>query len=176
MYDGFVNAAKEVFGKKVKVIIDRFHVAKLYRKGFESLRKSELKRLKKTLSEDEHKKLKNIIRILRKPVTELKEDDLKKLHFLFGHSEKLATAYTLRNKLTEIFDLKITRTQAKKKIKQWIKEVGSSNINCFNTFIGTLEKMTDDILNYFIHRHNSASFEPFLDFTSRIQELFHSSS
>jgi transposase len=33
MYDGFVNAAKEVFGSKVKVVADRFHVAKLYRGG-----------------------------------------------------------------------------------------------------------------------------------------------
>ena len=34
MYEGFVNAAKEVFGKRVKLVIDRFHVAKLYRSGF----------------------------------------------------------------------------------------------------------------------------------------------
>ena len=27
MYEGFVNAAKEVFGKRVKIVIDRFHVA-----------------------------------------------------------------------------------------------------------------------------------------------------
>ncbi|CAK0764043.1 transposase [Gammaproteobacteria bacterium] len=38
MYDGFINAAKEVFGKKVRVVADRFHVAKLYRDGLESLR------------------------------------------------------------------------------------------------------------------------------------------
>ena len=25
MYEGFVNAAKEVFGKRVKIVIDRFH-------------------------------------------------------------------------------------------------------------------------------------------------------
>ncbi|QQS55444.1 MAG: transposase [Candidatus Competibacteraceae bacterium] len=30
MHVGFINAAKEVFGKKVQVIVDRFHVAKLY--------------------------------------------------------------------------------------------------------------------------------------------------
>ncbi len=38
MYDGFINAAKEVFGKKVPVIVDRFHVAQLYRKCLVSLR------------------------------------------------------------------------------------------------------------------------------------------
>ncbi len=29
MYDGFVNAAKEVLGKRVHIVSDRFHVAKL---------------------------------------------------------------------------------------------------------------------------------------------------
>src|SRR5215510_14415419 len=38
MYEGFVNAAKEVFGKRVKIVIDRFHVAKLYRRGVDRLR------------------------------------------------------------------------------------------------------------------------------------------
>ncbi len=52
MYDGFINAAKEVFGKKV-IVIDRFHVAKLYRGGLNKLRKKELKRLKEELSEED---------------------------------------------------------------------------------------------------------------------------
>jgi len=41
MYEGFVHAAKEVFGKRVKIVMDRFHVAKRYRSGLDSLRKSE---------------------------------------------------------------------------------------------------------------------------------------
>jgi|SRR5215831_6649023 len=41
MYAGFVNAAKEVFGTRVKSVIDRLHVAKLYRNGLEKLRKRE---------------------------------------------------------------------------------------------------------------------------------------
>ena len=40
MYDGFINAAKEVFGKRTKIVIDRFHVAKLYRKGLDTLYKN----------------------------------------------------------------------------------------------------------------------------------------
>ena len=39
MYAGFVNAAKEVFGTHVKIVIDRLHVAKLYRSGLDHLRK-----------------------------------------------------------------------------------------------------------------------------------------
>ena len=37
MYDGYVNAVNEVFGSKV-LVIDRFHVAKLYRKPLDQLR------------------------------------------------------------------------------------------------------------------------------------------
>lgn len=159
MYDGFVNAAKEVFSKKVKVVIDRFHVAKSYRDSFETLRKSELKRLKNTLSEDDYKKLKNVMWVLRKKPTDLNEDDLKKLYFLFSHSDSLATAYTLRNDLTDIFNQNITRTQAKNKIISWIERVNDSELKCFDKFIVTLEKMMDDILNYFIHRYNSGFVE-----------------
>ena len=31
MYEGYINASKEVFGQRIRVVIDRFHVAKLYR-------------------------------------------------------------------------------------------------------------------------------------------------
>jgi transposase len=66
MYEGFVNAAKEVFGKRVKIVIDRFHVAKRYRSGVDSLRKHELKRLKQELSEEAYGQLKGAMWALRK--------------------------------------------------------------------------------------------------------------
>ena len=64
MYDGYVNAAKEVFGDKCTVIIDRFHVARLYRKSLISLRKKDLKPLQKSLSEKKYKSLHDAIKIL----------------------------------------------------------------------------------------------------------------
>ena len=41
MYEGFINASKEVFGNKVRVVIDRFHVAKRYRSRVDTLKKQE---------------------------------------------------------------------------------------------------------------------------------------
>ncbi len=38
--------------EKAKILVDRFHVAGHYREGFDTLRKKELKRLKKELSEE----------------------------------------------------------------------------------------------------------------------------
>ena len=74
MYEGFIRAAKEVFGHKV-LIIDRFHVAKLYRGAIDTLRKQELKRLKKELPEDDYKELKGVMWMLRKPKEELRKEE-----------------------------------------------------------------------------------------------------
>jgi hypothetical protein len=66
MYDGFVNAAKEVFSRHVNIVVDRFHVAKLYRAGLDELRKTELKPLKKELPEADYQPLKGAMWALRR--------------------------------------------------------------------------------------------------------------
>lgn len=62
IYDGYVNAAKEVFGKKAAVIVDRFmsqnYIVKV------TLLKQELRRLKKQLSAEEYGSLKPTIALL----------------------------------------------------------------------------------------------------------------
>lgn len=75
MYDGFIYAAKEVFGKRVKIVIDRFHVAKLYRGGLDTLHKQELRRLKVTLSEEDSKQLKGAMWALRKQESALEDEE-----------------------------------------------------------------------------------------------------
>lgn len=93
MYEGFVNAAKEVFGKRVKIVIDRFHVAKLYRSGLDSLRKHELKRLQQELSEEAYGQLKGAMWALRKSEEQLTDGDKDVLVCLFEHSPCLKMAY-----------------------------------------------------------------------------------
>ena len=159
MYDGFINAAKEVFGPKVNIIIDRFHVAKNYRSAIETLRKKEMKRLKAELSEEGYKKLKNVMWILRKQHNTLTDEEKETLALLFKHSPLIKKSYHFRNKLTAIFNQPISQKQAKRKIKQWIKSVEKSELTCFNTFIKTLRKLWKEILNYFINRLNSGFVE-----------------
>jgi transposase len=78
MYDGFIHAAQEVFGKRVKIVIDRFHVAKWYRKGLDTLRKHELQRLKKELSAEEYKQLQGVMWTLRKRAAQVTSEDKEK--------------------------------------------------------------------------------------------------
>src|SRR5262249_41706638 len=86
MYEGFVNAAKEVFGKRVKIVIDRFHRAKLYSRGLDRLRKNELRRVKKELSEEASRELKGTMLKLRKSEETMTDDEKDLLVCLFLHS------------------------------------------------------------------------------------------
>jgi transposase len=151
MYDGYINAVKETLSNEVKIVIDRFHVAKNYRKCIDSLRKKELKRLKEELTEDEYKKLKGAMWALRKKEEDLKDNEIDVLEKLFNYSPMLEKAYQLRNALTDILNKKINKQQASKLIKKWIKAVRKSNLSCFDKFISTLDKYWNEILNYF-HR------------------------
>ena len=159
LYEGFINAAKEVFGKKIRVVADRFHVAKLYRDGLDNIRKKEMKRLKEELPEEEYKKLKNVMWILRKSVSDLSDDEKQTLKLIFQYFPDLKLAYELRNDLTKIFDSDITPGQAKRKIKGWMERVRNSGLTCFNSFLKTVSKWMTEITNYFIGRNNSGFVE-----------------
>jgi len=159
MYDGFINAAKEVFGKKVALVVDRFHVAKLYRNGVETLRKQELKRLKEDLSEADYKELKGVMWMLRKRDEDLTAEEREVLAKLFTHSPQLKQAHTLSTDLTAIFDMRISKPQGKRKLTAWIQQVKGTTLSCFNRFLVTLEKYKDEISHYFIQRHNSGFVE-----------------
>lgn len=137
MYEGFINAAKEVFGKRVKIVVDRFHVAKRYRNSLETLRKQELNRLKEELSEEDYKKLKGVMWALRRNPARLTEEEKEVLSRVFHHSPLLKLAYDLCNELTVIFNTHIFKGIAKRRLKQWMKRVKESELHCFDSFLKT---------------------------------------
>ncbi len=159
MYEGFINPAKEVFKKRTKIVVDRFHVACLYRKDLDGLRKKEMKRLKEELTEEEYKKLKGAMWALRKKAKELTEEEREALKCLFGHSPELEMAYILCNDLTDIFNENITKSEAKHRIGVWKIQVRLSGLKCFDKFLTTLEKWYEEITNYFINRQTSGFVE-----------------
>ncbi len=161
LYEGYMNACKEVFKKKVPIVADRFHVRKLYRKSLVNLRKSELERLRKTLTASEYEELKLAITILRKHKDYFTEEEKPIVAQLFAVSPKLKAAYQFSRELSGIFDSHITPEEAKEKITAWIESVTQSDINCFNYFIKTLLKYQEPIANYFIARNNSGFVEGF---------------
>jgi transposase len=159
MYAGFINAAKEVFGKKVQIVVDRFHVAKLYGKGLDELRKKELQRLQKTLSKEQYKELEGVMWILRKRADDLTSEDRETLDQLFKYSPLLQQAYQLKKELTGLFDSDLPRRRAKQRITGWMNRVKRSSVRCFDTFLKTLETYKDEVVNYFLDRLTSGFVE-----------------
>jgi transposase len=159
LYEGFINAAKEVFSNQVKITADRFHVAKLYRQKVDDLRVKEMKRLKEELSEESYQVLQGSMWILRKREEDLNQDEKETLSLLFTYSPDLELAYTYSQELTAIFDSHISKFQAKHKLNSWMRRVKSSGMKCFNSFIKTLSKFKEEISNYFIDRHSSGFVE-----------------
>jgi transposase len=160
LYEGFIGAAKAVFGRHVRVVADRFHVAKLYRQAVDDLRKKELKRLKRTLSTKEYQSLKGAMWALRKQPKDLSEEEQAVLARLFQWSPDLRDAVAYRDELTALFDRDdLTPKQAKLLFNGWAARVKRSGLRCFDTFIKTLNLRKDEISNYFLARHNSGFVE-----------------
>ena len=159
LYEGFINPAKEVFGKRVRIVLDRFHVAKLYRKGLDNLRKQELKRLKKALTEQAYGELKGVMWVLRKNKQALTKENKQLLTKLFEHSPKLKTAYGLQNKLTEIFEMNCSRSGGKRRLRNWMRRVEAVEAKCYEPFVKTLHKWLEEISNYFVKRETSGFVE-----------------
>ncbi len=159
MYEGYINAVKEVLGKRTRIVIDRFHVVRRYRDDLDGLRRKVMRRLKQELSEKEYGKLKGAMWALRKKEKNLSEEEKQVLKCLFGHSPELETAYNFCQELTDIFEEDISKREAKQKIKIWKIQVRVSGLKCFNTFLKTLDKLLEEITNYFIKRQTSGFVE-----------------
>lgn len=158
IYDGFSYAVHEAL-PHVRVVIDRFHIAKAYRDCADQLRKQELKRLKAELSKDEYATLKGTLWLFRKPWADLNPEEREKLQRLLAHAPALKAAHALREILTLIFEQPLSKAQASAYLDAWASLVKASGLTCFDSFITTLESRLDEITNYFLDRQSSGFVE-----------------
>lgn len=161
MWRHYIDAVEEVFGQEVQITVDRYHVAKKYREAADKLRKKELKRLKKELSEAKYKELKGNMWVFRKNKADLCPDEVDLLERLFAYCPDLEQAYNLREELTTIFEQSLSKEEATEKIKDWCKQVKESGLTCFNNFLTTLDNHFNYIINYFVKRESSGFVEGF---------------
>ena len=158
MYDGYVNAVTETLGKQV-LVVDRFHVAKLYREPLDKLRTQEMARLKTELSVEEYGKLEGIMWILRQKHECLDKADKEKLALLYKHSPLLKQAHSYALQLTHIFNTHCSRKSAMAKLDRWLSKIKTFNVTCYKNFCKTLEKYKPYIGNYFKERRSSGFVE-----------------
>jgi transposase len=148
MWEGYANAVKEFSADhtevSIAVVVDRFHVAKNYRDCVDKVRKQERRRLKKLLPEIEYQEVvKDMMWTIRKNNRDLTPDERKNLRRLFTYSPKLKLAYTFREELAAIFELPLTKEEAKKRLLTWADKIRCSSLTCFDKFLTTLNNFGD---------------------------------
>jgi len=160
LWEAYTEAVREEL-PTVRIVADRFHVAKHYRHAADQVRKQELQRLKKELSKEEYQKLNRSFRAFRKNAKDLNKEERKILRCFFAHSASAKQAYILREQLTTIFDMNLSKQQAQSRILRWVQKVQKSGLHCFGDFLKLLNIWWEEITNYFIHRENSGFVEGF---------------
>jgi transposase len=160
MYEGYANAVKEVL-PGVPLVVDRFHVAKAYRECADKLRKREMRELKECLGEDEYAGLKGVMWGFRRSPQSLKEEQKAQLELLFECAPELKKAYQLREDLTAIFETRQTKEEGAGAFREWQEQVRLSGLQCFDSFLTTLDNWFEQITNYFTNRQTSGFVEGF---------------
>jgi transposase len=160
IFDGYINAVKEEI-TQARIVIDRFHVAKLYHECADKLRKQALRELKEVLTQEEYTLLKGTMWPFRHNPADLTQQEQLNLDLLLECAPDLKQAYLLREELTQIFEAPHDKTSATMAINQWIKKVQQSQLSCFDSFLTTLDNWLDEITNYFVARLNSGFVEGF---------------
>jgi transposase len=160
LYEGYLQAVHEVL-PKARQVIDRFHVAKLYRAAADAVRKTELKRLRKTLAKADYQQLKGSLWTFRKNEADLEPKERAILNRLFTHSPVLEQAYSLREQLTAIFEQPPFKNDAKRALRAWEAQVVDSGLTCFDSFRKTLHRHWEAITNYFVDLQTSGFVEGF---------------
>ena len=160
LWEAYTEAARAEL-PSARIVADRFHVAKHYRHAADQIRKQELHRLKKELPEEEYQKLNGSFRAFRKNAKDLNKEERKILRRFFEYSASAKQAYSLREQLTAIFNMNLSKGQAQSKILHWIQKVQKSGLPCFDDFLKLLNTWWEEITNYFIQRENSGFVEGF---------------
>jgi transposase len=152
LYEGFINAVEEGL-PQVTIVADRFHIAKLYRAAVDAWRKIEMKELKALLTKEEYAGLKGVLWALRKRHEHLEPEEQALLDRLFEASPALRKAYTLREKLTRIFDQDHPKESGRRALRRWMAQVKDSGLECFDTFLGKADGPHHQLLHQpFIER------------------------
>lgn len=159
MCNNYIGAVCSVFNNDAPIVIDRFHVAKLYRQSIAELRSQELKRLRKELTKESYQSLRPAIKILITKQESYTKKEKRILMPLFKLSPAIKAAYRLARELTIIYNTHHKKETAQKKMGQWIRKVETSSVSCLDRFTKTLIYYSDYICNYFIRRETSGFVE-----------------
>lgn len=137
----FRSVAKQLF-PEAKIIADKFHVIRVVINSLENVRK----RIQKEFHEAKRKWFKRSRHLLLKPEYKLTDEDKIELNRMLNSSPELEKAWILKERFYEIFR-KVTRTEAKKELRDWLLLANQLSIPEFKHCITTFTNWSTEIAN-----------------------------
>ena len=137
----FRSVAKQLF-PEAKIIVDKFHVIRVVINSLENVRK----RIQKEFHDAKRKWFKRSRHLLLKPEYKLTDEDKIELNRMLNSSPELEKAWILKERFYEIFR-KVTRTEAKKELRDWLLLANQLSIPEFKHCITTFTNWRTEIAN-----------------------------
>lgn len=159
MWDGYVAAVSEVFGDKVRVTIDRFHVMKNFQEQLTDARRQ----IQRELSKEEAKALKGTRWLWVTNQENLSTEQRAELELLKERFPRLRALVEQRETLQQLFEDR-TITDAPTgaaRLRSWIAKARQAGLRALEAFCRTLENWLDKIANYFVNRASNGRTEGF---------------
>jgi len=159
MWDGYVEAVKEVFGPQVRITIDRFHVMKNFQECLEQSRRQ----MQRDLPAEAAKALKGTRWLWLTNPENLEPEQVRELELLQSRFPRLAGLSAQRASLRQIFEDRTIATaqQGVARLQAWRHNTLALGYKGLQTFCKTLEHWMDKIANYFVSRSRNGQTEGF---------------
>jgi transposase len=159
MWDGYVEAVKEVFGPQVRITIDRFHVMQNFQAALNQARRQ----IQRQLPKEAAAELKGTRWLWVTNPENLESEQLQEMERLKERFPVLAALSAQRQSLRAIFEDRTIRSaqQGMEKLRQWRDRALALGLAGLETFCNTLANWMDKIANYFVSRSSNGQTEGF---------------
>jgi transposase len=157
MWAAYVGAVREVFGDRVVITIDRFHVMKNFQECLTGARRE----LQRQLSGRERDQLKGSRWLWVTNPENLTAEAQEDLQTLKRQFPRLGQVADQRETLRAIFeDRRIqSSTEGRKRLQAWLEQVEAMGIKALASFCKMLRTWLDPIANYFRSRSSNGRTE-----------------
>jgi transposase len=155
MAHSYIHAVRQNLPEAV-LVLDRFHVVKLYKEGLDQLRRSEIRRA----SNERRKVLAGTRWILLKRADHLDpaRGEPTRLQRALEVNQRLMVAYYLGEDLNQLWQQE-TRLAAESFLSDWIESAYSSGISQLQRIAKTLSRHSAQLLNWADHQISTSPLE-----------------
>ena len=154
MWRPYSQAVRQVFGEKVDIVHDPYHVISLANRAIDETRRDMVRQLEGP----PRQVLKGNRFLLLKGLEHLSESALERLMLLMELNQPLYQAYLLKEDLRMFWNLP-DRNSGEGFLKTWIREARSTGLKHFRKLADTLDNHREGLPAYFAHRISTGPLE-----------------